>query len=88
METVTGCADSSQIAREVKPKNRMLKKPTIERENHEKNKNGRGFFTKTLFGKFVATKFPNHRYTYFPGKLKLVLHFSCDKLSYEFTLFI
>lgn len=60
METVVGRADSSQIARGEKLKNRMLRKPTVERENHEKNKNGRGFFTKTLFGKFVATKFPNH----------------------------
>ncbi len=85
METV---AESSQIARGVKLKNRMLKKPTIEGDNHEKNKNGRGFFTKTLFGKFVAAKFPNHRYTYFPGKLKFVLHFGCDELGYEFTLFV
>lgn len=88
METVTGCADSSHITRRVKLKNRMLKKTTIEGDNHEKNKNGRSFFTKNLFGKFVAAKFPNHRYTYFPGKLKLVLHFGCDKLSDEFTLFV
>lgn len=46
METVTDCAESSQIARGVKLKNRMPRKLTTERENHEKNKNGRGFFTK------------------------------------------
>lgn len=88
METVIGCADSSQIACGEKQKNKMLRNPTKENECLQKNKNVREFFTKSLFGKFVATKFPNHRYTYFTGKLKFVLHFRRDELSYEFTLFI
>jgi len=46
METIIGLAESSQTARGEKLKNRMPRKLTMERENHEKNKNGRGFFTK------------------------------------------
>ncbi len=88
METVADRVDSSQIARGEKLKKGILDKPAMEREKHEKNKNDQSFFTKKLFGKFVATKFPNHRYTYFSGELKFVLHFCRDELGYEFTLLI